>query len=314
MDAGECVAVVGPSGSGKTTLAHLLTGIEQPTEGEVVVDGKPLHALSQDALAAWRGRRVGIVFQFFQLLPTLTVAENVMLPMDFRAAFPRRERRARALALLERLRIADQADKLPAALSGGQQQRAAIARALANDPALIVADEPTGNLDSATALEVMALAGVVGARGQDRGRRDARARAGPLLHAHRHVARRPRARGHGRAYAPRPRGGAGMIAPRWIKLWRDAVAARGRLALIVVAMAASVAALATMAIASAVLDARGAAQLPGFEPRVGATGAGRRARRRAAGARAPVARASRRPTSPPRCAAASNWRLASGRR
>jgi len=154
---GECVAVVGPSGSGKTTLAHLLTGIEQPTEGSVVVDGQPLHALSQDALAQWRGRRVGIVFQFFQLLPTLTVIENVMLPMDLRGAWPRSERRPRALALLERLRIADQADKLPAALSGGQQQRAAIARALANDPALIVADEPTGNLDSATALEVMGL-------------------------------------------------------------------------------------------------------------------------------------------------------------
>jgi len=154
---GECVAVVGPSGSGKTTLAHLLTGIEQPTQGTVVVDGQPLHALSQDALAEWRGRRVGIVFQFFQLLPTLTIAENVMLPMDLCATWPRRERRSRALALLDRLRIADQADKLPAALSGGQQQRAAIARALANDPALIVADEPTGNLDSATALEVMAL-------------------------------------------------------------------------------------------------------------------------------------------------------------
>ena len=157
VHAGECVAVVGPSGSGKTTLAHLLTGIEQPTDGTVVVDGQPLHALSQDALAAWRGRRVGIVFQFFQLLPTLTVAENVMLPMDLRATFPRRERRTRALALLERLRIADQADKLPAALSGGQQQRAAIARALANDPALIVADEPTGNLDSATAAGILDL-------------------------------------------------------------------------------------------------------------------------------------------------------------
>jgi putative ABC transport system ATP-binding protein len=155
--AGECVAVVGPSGSGKTTLAHLLTGIEQPSEGTVVVDAQPLHVLSQDALAAWRGRRVGIVFQFFQLLPTLTVVENVMLPMDLGAMWPRRERRPRALALLERLRIADQADKLPAALSGGQQQRAAIARALANDPVLLVADEPTGNLDSATALEVMAL-------------------------------------------------------------------------------------------------------------------------------------------------------------
>ena len=169
VQAGECVAVVGPSGSGKTTLAHLLTGIEQPTEGEVVVDGQPLHAMSQDALAAWRGRRVGIVFQFFQLLPTLTVAENVMLPMDFRATFPRRERRARrarALALLERLRIADQADKLPAALSGGQQQRAAIARALANDPALILADEPTGNLDSATALEVMGLLAALAREGK----------------------------------------------------------------------------------------------------------------------------------------------------
>ncbi len=155
--AGECVAVVGPSGSGKTTLAHLLTGIEQPTAGEVVVDGQALHGLTQDALAAWRGRRVGIVFQFFQLLPTLTIAENVMLPMDLCATFARRERRPRALALLARLHIADQADKLPAALSGGQQQRAAIARALANDPALIVADEPTGNLDSHTALDVMSL-------------------------------------------------------------------------------------------------------------------------------------------------------------
>jgi putative ABC transport system ATP-binding protein len=163
---GECVAVVGPSGSGKTTLAHLLTGIEQPSEGEVVVDGQLLHALSQDALAAWRGRRVGIVFQFFQLLPTLTIAENVMLPMDFCATFARRERRPRALALLERLRIADQADKLPAALSGGQQQRAAIARALANDPALIVADEPTGNLDSATALEVMGLLAALAGEGK----------------------------------------------------------------------------------------------------------------------------------------------------
>ena len=166
VDAGECVAVVGPSGSGKTTLAHLLTGIEQPTQGEIVVDGQPLHALSQDALATWRGRRVGVVFQFFQLLPTLTVAENVMLPMDFCGTTPRRERRPRALALLERLHIADQADKLPAALSGGQQQRAAIARALANDPALLVADEPTGNLDSSTAIEVMTLLAALAREGK----------------------------------------------------------------------------------------------------------------------------------------------------
>ena len=166
VHAGECVAVVGSSGSGKTTLAHLLTGIEQPSVGDVVVDGHRLHALSQDALARWRGRRVGIVFQFFQLLPTLTIAENVMLPMDFCATFPRRERRPRALALLERLHIADQADKLPAALSGGQQQRAAIPRALANDPALIVADEPTGNLDSATAVEVMGLLAALAREGK----------------------------------------------------------------------------------------------------------------------------------------------------
>jgi putative ABC transport system ATP-binding protein len=166
VHAGECMAVVGPSGSGKTTLAHLLTGIEQPSDGEVVVDGQRLGALSQDDLAAWRGRRVGIVFQFFQLLPTLTIAENVMLPMDFCATFARRERRPRALALLERLRIADQADKLPAALSGGQQQRAAIARALANDPALLVADEPTGNLDSRTAEDVMALLAALAREGK----------------------------------------------------------------------------------------------------------------------------------------------------
>ena len=164
--AGECVAVVGPSGSGKTTLVHLLAGIESPSEGEVLVDGQPLHALGQDALAAWRGRRLGLVFQFFQLLPTLTVAENVMLPMDFCATVPRRERRGRALALLERLRIADQADKLPSALSGGQQQRAAIARALANDPPILVADEPTGNLDSATADDVMQLLAALAREGK----------------------------------------------------------------------------------------------------------------------------------------------------
>ena len=154
---GECVAIVGKSGSGKTTLIHLLTGIDDATSGEIVVGGQALHGLSQRALTAWRGRHVGLVFQSPQLLPTLTIAENVTLPMDFLGAVPPRERRPRALALLERLGIADQADKLPAALSGGQQQRAAIARALANDPPIVVADEPTGNLDSATADDVMAL-------------------------------------------------------------------------------------------------------------------------------------------------------------
>lgn len=154
---GECVAVVGRSGSGKTTLVNLITGIDSPSEGEIFVAGAALHTLSQAALTAWRGRHVGIVFQFFQLLPTLTVAENVMLPMDFCNTYPRAQRRPRALSLLQRLGIAEQADKLPTELSGGQQQRAAIARALANDPPLIVADEPTGNLDSTTAQEVMTL-------------------------------------------------------------------------------------------------------------------------------------------------------------
>ena len=155
ITAGEFVAVIGKSGSGKTTLINLLTGIDSPSSGSIRVAATEVNTLSQEQLARWRGRSVGIVFQFFQLLPTLTVAENIMLPMDFCSVFPARERRARALSLLWDMGIAEQADKLPGALSGGQQQRAAIARALANDPPLIVADEPTGNLDSRTAAEVM---------------------------------------------------------------------------------------------------------------------------------------------------------------
>jgi putative ABC transport system ATP-binding protein len=154
---GERVAVVGKSGSGKSTLLHLMSGIDHPSAGEVHVAGTAVHSLAEGRLARWRGRNVGVVFQFFQLLPTLTVAENVMLPMDFCATWPPGERRARALALLEQVGIAEQADKLPSALSGGQQQRAAIARALANDPPLLVADEPTGNLDSGTAEAVLRL-------------------------------------------------------------------------------------------------------------------------------------------------------------
>jgi putative ABC transport system ATP-binding protein len=157
IDEGEFVAVIGKSGSGKTTLINLLTGIDSPTSGTIRVAATAVHALSQEQLARWRGKSVGIVFQFFQLLPTLTVAENVMLPMDFCNTFAPAERRGRALRLLSEMGIADQANKLPAALSGGQQQRAAIARALANDPPLIVADEPTGNLDSRTAAEIMAF-------------------------------------------------------------------------------------------------------------------------------------------------------------
>ena len=164
--AGECVAVVGKSGSGKTTLINLLTGIDSPGCGTINVAGNAVHSMTQPALTAWRGRNVGVIFQFFQLLPTLTVAENVMLPMDFCSTFPRSERRARANALLQRLGIADQADKLPADLSGGQQQRAAIARALANDPPILVADEPTGNLDSGTADAVMALLAALAQEGK----------------------------------------------------------------------------------------------------------------------------------------------------
>ncbi|MCZ7385437.1 MAG: ABC transporter ATP-binding protein [Candidatus Methanoperedens sp.] len=153
----EFVAIIGKSGSGKSTLLNMLGGIDSPTSGEIWIGDTPVHTLDQDALAKWRGRNVGFVFQFFQLLPTLTILENVMLPMDFSNAIPARERIARALGLLEQVGIREQADKLPALLSGGQQQRAAIARALANDPALLLADEPTGNLDSRTAEAILLL-------------------------------------------------------------------------------------------------------------------------------------------------------------
>jgi putative ABC transport system ATP-binding protein len=154
---GEFVGVVGPSGSGKSTLLNMVTGIDRPTEGEVFVAGQAVHGMSENQLARWRGRNVGVIFQFFQLLPTLTILENIMLPMDFCNTFPARQRKQRAMGLLEMVGIADQAHKLPSALSGGQQQRAAIARALANDPPVIVGDEPTGNLDTHTADEVFKL-------------------------------------------------------------------------------------------------------------------------------------------------------------
>jgi len=154
---GEFTAIVGQSGSGKSTLLNLIAGIDRPTRGEIEIDGTALQSMPEHALSAWRGRAVGIVFQFFQLLPTLTSAENVMLPMDFCRRWAARERRPRAIALLERLGVADQADKLPGSLSGGQQQRVAIARALANEPALLLADEPTGNLDSRSAMALLEL-------------------------------------------------------------------------------------------------------------------------------------------------------------
>jgi putative ABC transport system ATP-binding protein len=154
---GEFLAIVGRSGSGKSTLLNMIAGIDRPSEGEVRVAGTRLDRLSEGDMAVWRGRELGIVFQFFQLLPTLTVLENVLLAMDFVGRVPGGERMSRARDLLAQVGMSDQADKFPAAISGGQQQRVAIARALANDPAVIVADEPTGNLDAATADAVFAL-------------------------------------------------------------------------------------------------------------------------------------------------------------
>lgn len=157
IQAGEFVAVVGPSGNGKSTLLNLLTGIDHPSCGEIIVNGAPLHRMNNDKLTLWRGANVGIVFQFFQLLPSLSLLQNVILPMDFLGRLPKRQRQERARQLLDRVGLADAVDRLPSQVSGGQQQRAAIARALANDPPLIVADEPTGNLDAVTADAVFDL-------------------------------------------------------------------------------------------------------------------------------------------------------------
>ncbi|MEE9198959.1 MAG: ATP-binding cassette domain-containing protein [Dehalococcoidia bacterium] len=153
----EFVGVIGKSGSGKSTLINMLTGIDRPTAGEVYIGGTAVHTLGEGRMAQWRGRNVGVVFQFFQLLPILTVLENVMLPMDFCKLYSPRQRRERALQVLDLVGVAEHARKLPSQLSGGEQQRVAIARALANDPPIIVADEPTGNLDSKTAERVFQL-------------------------------------------------------------------------------------------------------------------------------------------------------------
>ena len=154
---GDFLAVLGKSGSGKSTLLNLIAGIDRPTEGEVRAAGENLNQLGENKMALWRGRNVGVVFQFFQLLPTLTVEENILLAMDFVGKIPGADRRKRARELLELVGLSDQAAKLPSALSGGQQQRAAIARALANDPPIVLADEPTGNLDSETSAAVADL-------------------------------------------------------------------------------------------------------------------------------------------------------------
>ncbi len=153
----EYVAIIGKSGSGKTTLINMITGLDRPTEGEILVGGEKVEKLGENQLAIWRGRTIGVVFQFFQLLPTLTALENVMLPMDFCGTPAFTERRERARELLSLMEIEEQANKLPAKLSGGQQQRVAIARALATDPPILAADEPTGNLDSKTAEAVFSL-------------------------------------------------------------------------------------------------------------------------------------------------------------
>jgi len=157
IDKGEFVAVVGKSGSGKSTLINMITGIDRPTEGQVLMGDTAVHTLSEGQMAVWRGKNIGIVFQFFQLLPTLIIVENIMLPMDFCNMYNFAEREPRALRLLEQVDMVDHAYKLPTAISGGQQQRVAIARALANDPPVVMADEPTGNLDSKTAASVFEL-------------------------------------------------------------------------------------------------------------------------------------------------------------
>lgn len=157
VEPGEFLAIIGKSGSGKSTLINMITGIDRPTSGQVRVGETAVHTLSEGQMAVWRGKNLGVIFQFFQLLPTLTVIENVMLPMDFCHMYTARERRERAMHLLELVAMTDNAHKLPTNISGGQQQRAAIARALANDPPILVGDEPTGNLDSRTADSVFEL-------------------------------------------------------------------------------------------------------------------------------------------------------------
>jgi putative ABC transport system ATP-binding protein len=166
IDRGDFAVIMGQSGSGKSTMLGLLSGIDRPTSGSVTVGKTQVHTLSERDMSAWRGKAVGIVFQFFQLLPTLTAVENVMLPMDFCSTWPVNERRDRALKLLDRLGILDQADKFPSKLSGGQQQRVAIARALANEPDVLLADEPTGNLDSHTAQSILELFAALARDGQ----------------------------------------------------------------------------------------------------------------------------------------------------
>jgi putative ABC transport system ATP-binding protein len=157
VESGAFVSIIGKSGSGKSTLINVITGIDRPSAGEVIVDRVQIHTLNEEQIAVWRGRSIGVIFQFFQLLPTLTAVENILLAMDYGGQYSRHERPERAMYLLELVGMADQAHRLPNSLSGGQQQCVAIARALANDPVLLTADEPTGNLDSKSAEMVFHL-------------------------------------------------------------------------------------------------------------------------------------------------------------
>jgi putative ABC transport system ATP-binding protein len=157
IDRGEFVSVVGKSGSGKSTLINMITGIDRPSSGSIYVGDQAIHNLAEGPMAEWRGRNVGVIFQFFQLLPMLSCLENIMLPMDFRNMYTQKERKERALHLLEQVEMVEHAYKLPSEVSGGQQQRVAIARAMANDPPILTADEPTGNLDSKTADSIFNL-------------------------------------------------------------------------------------------------------------------------------------------------------------
>lgn len=163
---GEFVSIVGKSGSGKSTLINMITGIDRPTSGEVCIDGVTIHELDESEMSRWRGRNLGIVFQFYQLLPMLSLVENVMLPMDFTNSYDPDQREARARALLAQVGLADVASQMPGSVSGGQQQCAAVARALANDPPIIIADEPTGNLDSRAADVVFGIFDDLATRGK----------------------------------------------------------------------------------------------------------------------------------------------------
>lgn len=167
IEKGEFTAIVGKSGSGKSTLLNLLGGIDSPTEGQIIVNGKVINDLRKNQLSRFRGENIGFVFQFFQLMPTLTVLENVIMPMDFSKKIPASKRKERAKSLLEKVGMESHFDKFPSALSGGEQQRVAIARALANDPDIIYADEPTGNLDSNTSEDIFQLLKALTADGKN---------------------------------------------------------------------------------------------------------------------------------------------------